>query len=393
MRRVVIVGFGLGGMGTARHTVEFVEDAKVAVIGDEKPYVRHKLRLIPSGEDISVSTRHLESDGVEFLEDHVIKVRRDQKEVELRSGKRIKYDFLVLATGANPSSLRKVPGSELTYGFRKKSDVDLLVDKNPSRVAIIGASYVALHIADVARSVGAEPVVIVRSRLIRRSLEPEISAYLEEKLREHGVKFAKGSPKEVKENGVLLDSGDFVEADMVYRATGVSPEITLASKCGLDLHEGWVINVDRQGRTSDPNVFALGDAAIIHDPLTNKPEYAGIGTAATIMSFNVAKAISGSKMTLRIPRYQKDVFLRGIHMISIGWTSPEAEKQGFNPERVEMSGKPGWGEKSYVVYDKSTSQVIGFSGIATERNMIREKGLEVLLAMLRRKKVGELISG
>lgn len=385
---MVIVGFGIGGMGLAWHTLNLVKDSKITVIGDERPYVRHKLRLIPSGENIFVSTRHLESNGVDIMEGKAVKIRREQKEVELSDGNRVQYDKLVLATGSNPSEL-EVPGEEMAHGFRKMRDVEIMVDMKPSIVIIVGASYAALHVADAAMSLGAEPIVIVRSRLIRRSLEPEISQLLQDELSGQGVKFMRGSPREIRKEGVLLDTGEFVRGDIVFKAAGVTPDVKLARGCGLNLFEDYAIEVDRQGRTSDPDIFALGDAAIFYNPLTNKPDYGGIGTVACIMAYNVSKALSGTKAALRIPRYQKDVFHNSIHISSVGFTSDEAKKAGFNPDRIELSGRKGWGKMAYLVYCKDTKLVLGASALSRGES-VRQKLIDVMQAMLRRKTIDQI---
>ncbi len=379
--KVVIVGFGLGGLGSARHIAEQVPDTKITVIGDEKPYVRHKLRLVTQGMDLWVDTRHIESKGVEILLDKVTKVRRAQKEVVLSNEQTIQYDYLVLATGSNPTIPSKLKGGDKCAVFRRLEDVHRLIDERPNEVAIIGASFVALHVADASRAIGAKPKVIVRSRLIRRSLEPELSAKLEEFLAEKGVEFVHGKPKEVHDGKVELEDGSYVTSEMTFMATGVSPEITLAKEAGLELMDGWVIKTDRQGRTSDPNIFAVGDNATVMDVLTNKPIYMGIGTAASIMSLNVAKALTGFKASYRVPRYQRDVFFGGIHMTSIGLTSVEAAKEGFEADRMYLSGD-GWGDHAYIVYDKKTRKVIGFSSISKQD--VGWKSIDVLMAMIRK---------
>lgn len=385
--RVVIVGFGLGGMGSAWRIAEQVPDAKITVIGDERPYVRHKLRLVTQGMELWVSTRHLESKGVDILLDRVYRVRRDQKEVILSGGESIPYDYLILATGSNPTVSSNIKGGDKCAVFRKLGDVQNLVDEKPNEVAIIGASFVALHVADAARAVGAKPKVIVRSRLIRGSLEPELSAKLEESLAERGVEFIHGTPKEVRDGKVIVDDGKEVSSEMTFMATGVSPEVTLAKEAGLELLDGWVIKTDQQGRTSDPNIFAVGDNATVIDILTNKFIYLGIGTAASIMALNAAKALTGFKGAYRVPRFQKDVFFGGVHMASVGLTSVEAKEEGFDADRIQLSGD-GWGDHAYLVYEKKTNRVLGFSSISKED--VGWRGMEVLVAMVRKWPVTKL---
>jgi len=178
-----------------------------------------------------------------------------------------------------------------------------------------------------------------------------------------------------------MEDGQVVELDMTFMATGVSPEITLAKEVGLELLDGWVIKTDNQGRTSDPNILAVGNNATVIDVLTGKPIYMGIGTAASIMALNAAKALSGFKASYRVPRYQRDVFFGGIHMTSVGLTSVEAENEGFNVDRTYLSGDR-WGDHAYIVYEKETKRVLGFSSISKED--VGWRSIEVLTAMLRK---------
>ncbi len=109
----------------------------------------------------------------------------------------------------------------------------------------------------------------------------------------------------------------------------------------------------------------MGDNATVIDVLTGKPIYMGIGIAATIMSLNVAKALTGFKASYRVPRYQRDVFFGGIHMTSVGLTSVEAQNEGFEADRVYPSGD-GWDDHAYLVYEKGTKKVLGFSSVSKE---------------------------
>ena len=386
MKRVVVIGFGLGGLSLAKNLIREDPDAEITIVGDERPYVRHKLRLTIAGRDISVPTDKLEASGVRIIDGRAVKIKREQREVVLETGEALPYDYLVIATGAEPSQ-PPVPGGELTMGYRKIGDIERLREASPSRVAIVGASLVALHAADTCIHLGAEPHVIVRSRLVRKSLEPELSQELEERLSRVGVVFEKGKVKRITEDGVEIDS-KMVEADLTIAAMGVSPEVELARDCGIELEGGWVIKVDRRGQTSDPRVYAVGDAALAYNPITGKPEYLAIGGAAAIMAFNAARAIAGKRGMMRTPRYIKDVFLGGNYLVSVGFTSPEAEKAGFEVDRVELRDTR-WGDRAFFVFERESRKLLGFSSVSSRD--IGEASVEAMRGVVRRKRVEELV--
>jgi len=380
---LVIVGSGIGGVAAAWDAVRFIPDVKVKLIGDEDIYVRHKIRYVAHGLDISLDTSHLESNGVEIIRDRAVKIDRNKRSLQTERSGEIPYDYLILATGAEPSK-PKAPGSEFTRGFRRKEDVEYLAREKPQEVAIIGASYVALHAAQTCKDLGLLPYVIVRSRLIRKSLEPELSEELERRLKERGVEFVHGKLQKIEEDGPIVDERK-VRADLTISAIGVKPNSELAKDAGLEL---WWDNVkvDQQGRTSDPRIFAVGDVSNCYDPITKKIDYFGLGTIATIMAYNSINAIKGSKGALRTPRYQKDVFFKDVYVKSIGFTSPEAEKAGFTPKRKEIREE---GEIAYLVYDGPTGRVIGYSALS--KRDTGHKDLLVLKAVLRGMKASELL--
>ena len=387
MADLVIVGAGLGGLAAAWDAARFLPDYKIKVIGDEPPYVRHKLRVAVAGKDIMVPTKHVENLGVEFVWDEVERIRREQKEVMLKSGQTLKYDYLILATGSQPSRPRKIEGIEKAMGFRRLEDAKRLRDEKPGTVAIIGASFVALHVADSALAVGAQPVIIVRSRLVRKSLEPELSQILEERLKRVGVKFVHATPKRVRDGAVEAD-GQEVEADLIVAAAGVNPDVRLAREAGLELIWDWAVKVDEQGRTSDPSIFAIGDVANCYCPVTNRPEYLGIGTAATLMAFNAVKAIQGSKASIKTPAYIKDAFMGGNFVFRAGLVSTEAEKAGFNVERVDVSGTE-FGDHAYIVYDKDSGRVVGFSSVSSRD--IGPRAVEMEKAIVIKRKIDQVL--
>jgi len=380
---IVVVGSGIGGVAAAWDAVRFIPDAKVRLIGDEDIYVRHKIRYVAHGLDISLDTSHLESNGVEITRDRAIKIDRTNKTLLTEKSGEIPYDYLILATGAEPSK-PPVPGGELARGFRRKEDVEYLLAERPQEVAIIGASYVALHAAQTCKDLGLLPYVIVRSRLIRKSLEPELSEELEKRLKERGIEFVHGKIKSLEQDGPVVDDGK-VRADLTISATGVKPNSEIAKKAGLEL---WWDNVkvDKQGRTSDPRIFAIGDVSNCYDPITGRIDYFGLGTVATIMAYNSVNAIKGSKAALKTPRYQKDVFFRDIYVRSIGFTSPEAEKAGFSPNRRKIEEGD---EIAYIVYDEPTGRVIGYSALSKRDS--GEKDLLILRTILRGAKISEVL--
>lgn len=203
-------------------------------------------------------------------------VDREAKTVTFDDGRTERYDRLVFATGSQVRRLN-VRGAAKTKNIRYLrtiADVDALkADFAPGkRIVIIGGGYIGLEAASVARKLGAEPVVLeAMDRLLARVAVPELSQFYLEAHRARGVTVELnalvaeivgkgglfGGMKSLK--SVKLGDDREIECDSVLVGIGILPCQALAAKAGLATGNG--IAVDAECRTSDPNIFAIGDCA------------------------------------------------------------------------------------------------------------------------------------
>lgn len=189
--------------------------------------------------------------------------------MQLEHGGHLAYDVLILATGSRPRQLT-LPGADLAgvYDLRTLADVGRLSPQMvPGRkMVIIGAGYIGLEAAAVARQMGLEVTVLeMAPRVLARVTSPVLSAFYEAEHRGHGVKILTGV-QTARLNGangqvtsVVLADGTELPADIVLSGIGILPNEELAKNAGIACSNG--ILVDRDGRTSDPQVFAAGDCA------------------------------------------------------------------------------------------------------------------------------------
>ena len=208
-----------------------------------------------------------EEAGVELcLETSVTAINRDEKSLRTADGDEIRYDKLVLALGSRVRRLH-VEGAKLrnVHYLRSIADVDGIRDNFDSgrRLVIIGAGYIGLEVAAVAQQSGLDVTVIeMADRVMSRVVSPEISDFYQIEHTNQGVKFrlstgvsALTGKKRVK--SVTTSEGEDIPADLVVVGVGVLPNTELATDAGLDVDNGIV--VDDHCRTSDPDVFAVGD--------------------------------------------------------------------------------------------------------------------------------------
>ncbi|SKA90455.1 3-phenylpropionate/trans-cinnamate dioxygenase ferredoxin reductase subunit [Thiothrix eikelboomii] len=183
------------------------------------------------------------------------------------------YDRLVFATGTRPRAL-VLPGADLTglYTLRGIEDADALGTalQAAHNVVIIGGGFIGLEVAATARTKGLSATVIEAApRVMARAVAPEVSRWFEAMHRSMGTQVLTGAGVSaiegtVRVEAVILSDGSRLLADLVLVGIGAVPNAELALAAGLPCPNG--IEVDAQGRTSDPDIFAVGDCALHPNP-------------------------------------------------------------------------------------------------------------------------------
>ncbi|HEY4184121.1 MAG TPA: FAD-dependent oxidoreductase [Polyangia bacterium] len=195
------------------------------------------------------------------------------REVTLGDGRRVGFDRLLLATGAEPVRL-PVPGADAPHVhlLRTLADCQRLIAAcaGAQRVALIGSGFIGLEAAAALRTRGLDVAVVSPDAApLGRVVGAEVSALLRRLHEEHGVVFHLGeSVARVDADAVVTASGKRIPADLVVVAIGVRPATALASAAGLAVDNGIV--VDEQLETNVAGVFAAGDVARFPDPRSGK---------------------------------------------------------------------------------------------------------------------------
>ena len=200
---------------------------------------------------------------------HVVGFDAAGQTVELDNGRKLSYGALLLAPGAEPNRL-SIPGADLphVHYLRSFEDSRRIIGQleGAKNAVVVGAGFIGLEVAASLRHRGldvavAEPDEIPLARAVGETLGKFALALHQE----HGVVFHLGrTVAEIKEHEVVLDDGTTIPADLVVIGIGVIPRVDLAEKAGLEIDTGIV--VDDRLRTSDPHIWAAGDAARYPDP-------------------------------------------------------------------------------------------------------------------------------
>jgi 3-phenylpropionate/trans-cinnamate dioxygenase ferredoxin reductase component len=194
----------------------------------------------------------------------------------LPDGSTVRYDKLLLATGSQPRR-PPIPGAEAdgVHYLRTIDDAatlnSLLVEG--ASLAVVGAGWIGLEVAAGARERGVAVTVIEATELpLQTALGRELGEVFARLHRDHGVDLRLGTTvneiitSDGRATGLKLGDGATVDADHVLVAVGASPNTALAEQAGLSTDRGGVL-VDSSLRTSDPDIFAVGDIAAAEHPL------------------------------------------------------------------------------------------------------------------------------
>ncbi len=199
------------------------------------------------------------------------------------------YDKLILAPGAAPIRPR-LPGIDLPgiHTLRTLADSDRIreaVASGVKQVVLIGAGFIGLELAENLVRRGVRVIVVEKADQVLPPLDREMTTPIEQELARHGVELLLNESAIGFEAGpqrlhVKLDSGRTLTADLVILGVGVRPESTLARDAGLDVGPRGGIRVNEQLQTSDPDIYAVGDAIETRDAVTGLPVQVPLGGPA-----------------------------------------------------------------------------------------------------------------
>ena len=284
--RIVVIGGGLAAAKTVEALRSEGYEGKLDLVTDEAdlPYERPPLskEYLQGKAEFDKAVAHDEK----WYADHDVTLHRrtaamgidrERHEIELSDTDILRYDKLVLATGAVPRKLG-LPGADALKYLRTHHDSDVLKqafgpDKN---VVIIGAGWIGLETAAAAKNAGANVTVLEAAELpLLAVLGPAMAEVFAQLHRDNGIDLRLGvkiSEIVLDDDGnakaVKLDDDTTVDADLVIAGVGVAPEDSLARMAGLDIDNGVLVNSSL--RTSDHDIYAVGDVANHDHPLIGR---------------------------------------------------------------------------------------------------------------------------
>lgn len=393
--RILIVGGVAGGASAATRARRMNEQANIVML-EKDSHVSFANCGLPYhiGGAIQDRAKLLVAKPELFRKRFNVDVRVRHEAVAIdRAGKKVRvrdhakgteydepYDKLILAPGAAPL-IPDVPGvrSKGVHSLRNIEDMDRILAQLPTvrKVAVVGAGFIGLEVAEQLKERGLEVTLIEKSGQVLPPLDGEIAEPLRRELLRNGIRLISGTGfTAIRESagsatGVVLENGTTVEADMVILGLGVRPYSQLASAAGLGVGPTGGIQTDEYQRTSDPDIYAVGDAAEYRLGTTGQRgriplagianrtgrlagEHAATGKSApapaawgtaVIKVFGLGAGIAGDSMKSALRR---GVAARAVHITA-------NHHAGYYPGAKSMTLK--------LVYEAGTGRILGAQAV------------------------------
>jgi 3-phenylpropionate/trans-cinnamate dioxygenase ferredoxin reductase subunit len=265
---IILIGAGLAAQRCAQALRRRGHDGRIVLLGDEGrlPYDRPPLSKehLKHPSELALRPRHwYDEHEVELhLDDPATALDPHARTVTTRSGARLRYDRVLIATGARPLSL---PGSEDVHTLRTAADAAALAERlRPgARLAIAGAGFIGQEVAQTARALGVEVTLIEAAPApLCALLGPDLGGWFAQLHRDAGIDVRLGTLIErIDGNTATLDDGARIQYDALLAGIGVRPDTAWLAPAGLPAHG---IPVDASGATALQHVFAAGDVALGH---------------------------------------------------------------------------------------------------------------------------------
>ncbi|PHQ55658.1 MAG: hypothetical protein COA29_04865, partial [Porticoccus sp.] len=270
---IIVIGAGPVGMRFTHDLLARKPQLAVHLFGDEacKPYNRIQLSALLAGEinrdDIDLPLPALGNHpNFQFTSSAIVEIDRERKTVTDSSGTRFHYHKLVLATGAR-AHIPNIPGIERqgVFSFRSLKDTESLYARilRSRHIVVVGGGLLGLEAAKGLLKFNTSVTVVQQSsRLMNRQLDEQAAALLEAEVRALGIDVITHSGVRSVEGfehvtGVITRDGETIHCDTVLFCTGITPNLELARKARIPVDTGILVN--DQMRTSDPDIFAIGE--------------------------------------------------------------------------------------------------------------------------------------
>ena len=320
------------------------------------------------------------------VRNEVVSIDREAKTVSvknLETGETYSesYTHLILSPGAAPVR-PPIPGIEnpKVLTLRNLEDMDWIMKalENKSAIAVIGGGYIGLEMAEALRERDLKTTLIELAPQVMGPADPEMTAVLHQELRLHGVDLkleTSVTAFDESSDGIdlILSDGERLHVDLAILAIGVKPEATLAVDAGLEIGTTGGIKVDSHLQTSDPAIFAVGDAVEVLDYSTKRPALIPLAGPANRQGRIAADNICGRQRTYNQTQGTAICKVFNLAIGMTGLSEKMAKRENVNYEKVYVhpashaSYYPGSHPISLkLLFDPSNGKVLGAQAVGAD---------------------------
>ncbi|MGA1408899.1 MAG: FAD-dependent oxidoreductase [Prochlorotrichaceae cyanobacterium] len=407
-KRILIIGGVAGGASCAARARRLSETAEI-IIFERGPFVSFANCGLPYyvGDVIADEKKLLVANADLFrdrfnidvrLENEVIAIDRQQQQITVKNRKtgetyQEAYDALVLAPGASPIrpplsgidlpgifALRTIPDSRRIRGW--------IEDHQVNQAVIVGGGFIGLEMAENLIHRGIAVTVIEAQTQVMAPLDPEMVVPVHERLRGEGVNLClndgvAGFAANAKGGiDVATQSGATHRADLVILGIGVRPEVALAQQAGLEIGDRRGIRVNDRMQTSDPGIWAVGDAIEVKDFVTGEWTAIPLAGPANRQGRIAADVICGRKSDFRGVQGTSVCGVFGLTIASTGANEKTLKRLGWEYGKVYLH--PGHHVGYYpnakpidlkLLFSQSDGRILGAQAVGEQGT---EKRIDVI---------------
>jgi len=389
--RIVIIGGVAGGMSAATRMRRLDADAEIIVIekSGHVSYANCGLPYYVGGvieEEDALLLQTPTSLHARFRLDvriasEVESINPIKKLVVVKNGitkesYELNYDKLVLSPGASPV-VPPIPGIERAMTLRTVEDVEKIfnrVSQKPANAVVIGGGFIGVEIAENLIHKGIKTTVVEAATQLLAPLDPEMATLVAQEMIKNNVELHLGaSAQEITESTVVLSNGVVLPAEMIILAIGVRPDIKLAKEAGLTIGTRGGIDVDDFNRTSNQDIYAVGDVAEKTDAIDGSSTLVPLANLANRHGRVVADHIAG-----RTTRPVKTIGTAIVKVFDLmiaatGWNEKRLSAFGraFKVIHTHPNSHAGYypGAKQMalkLIFDAKSGEILGAQGVGIE---------------------------
>ena len=389
--KVIIIGGVAGGMSAATRLRRLDETAEIIVL-EKSGHVSYANCGLPyyvggvieNEKDLLLQTPaslHARFRLDVRVSTEVLAVNSAKKTVAVKNlltqeTMELDYDKLILSPGASPV-VPPIPGIERGMVLRTVEDVEKIassVGKNPKSAVVIGGGFIGVEIAENLIHRKIPTALIEATDQVLMPLDPELATLVAKEMRSKGVDLHLGSSVvKISPTSVELANAQVIDAEIVILAIGVRPEIGLAKAAGLEIGTRNGIKVDGFNRTSNHDIYAIGDAAEKTDALDGNATLVPLANLANRHGRVVADHICGLKIRPVKTIGTAIVKVFDLMIATTGWNEKRLvaanrphqvihihpnSHAGYYPDAKQMALK--------LIFDPKSGEILGAQGVGIE---------------------------